>query len=388
MRLISLVLVLGAAVAAVVLVIGLLRPATFSWGRRRTGLILGPVVAVLAIAALVLFALPSYVVAQANADEPVVCGETGELLVDVSNGGLVAGTYTCNYRLDDVEQTGVELPVEGGGSETLALPLPADLAPGPHTATVGGTTIAFTALRPAEFVVDYLDVEPKLLKPGQRIDVVAEVTNTGEVTGTFDGELRVNGKVLEAQPVEVGPEEVADLAFVVKPKTAGDYKMKLGDQQQKVVVVKPIRFDNGHVIERNMGSGLGKLVLQNKKNDVDAVVVLTSTSSRKPLLAVYAHRKKDCTVTGIPNGTYRVYYWLGSDWNRHMHGFLTTVDRGRYKDPLEYSTTSWTARWSDAFYNYSQQRTQYTGWTLTLYGVEGGTAHTAAVSESEFPKVD
>ncbi len=388
MRLIALVLTLGAAVAAIVLVVGLLRPAIFKAGRRRVGLLVGPVVVALAVAGLVFFALPAYEVAQASADEPIVCGETGELLVTVRNGGLVGGTYACSYALDGSTQDDVELRVDGGGSETVALPLPDDLAPGDHTATLGDTTIVFTALRPAEFVVEYLDVYPKLLKPGQRVEVVAEVTNTGEVPGTFDGELRMNGKILESSPADVDPGEVIDLEYVVKPKTAGQYRIKLGDRQEKIVVVKPVRFANGHVIERNLSSGLGTLLLKNNKNRSDAVVVLTSTSSRKPLLAVYARGRASCTLSGIPNGKYRVYYWIGRDWNWYMHGFLTTDTRGRYKDLLSYSTKSWTSSWSDAFYLYTQQNTQYTTWTLTLYGVEGGTADTTEVSEKDFPKVD
>jgi hypothetical protein len=389
MALLSLLLVMAAVVAAVVLVVGLLRPAWFGGaGRRRVSLVLGPVVAALVVAAVVLVALPSYEVAQASPEEPVVCGESTDLVVNVHNAGLTGGTYACTYSLDGVAQSEIELRVDGGADASVALPLPADLAPGGHTATLGDAIIAFTALRPAEFVVEYYDVSPTLLKPGQRIDVVAEVTNTGEVPGTFDGELRLGGEVVEAQPVEVEPGEVVDLEYEVRPENPGEYRLKLGDEQQKVVVVKPIRFANGEVIERHLGSGLGKLTLQNKKNDSDAVVVLTSTSSRKPLLAVYVRRKANCTVSGIPNGKYRVYYWIGRDWNRYMHGFLTTDDRGRYQDPLVYSTKSWTSSWTDAYYRYTQQNTEYTTWTLSLYVVYGGTAGVTSVSESDFPRVD
>jgi len=388
MRVIAVVLVLAALAAAVVLIVGLVRPGALRIERRRVALILGPLAAGLAVVAVVLFALPQFEVAQASPDEPVVCGETTELAVTVHNEGLAGGTYACAYSLDGAVQSDVELAVDGGGSERVALPLPADLSPGGHTATLGDATITFTALRPAEFVVEYYDVYPKLLKPGQRIDVTAEVTNTGEVPGTFDGELRFGGEVVDAQPTDVEPGEVVDLTYTIRPKTAGQYRVKLGGEQKKVVVVKPIRFANGEVIERHLSGGLGKLTLQNKKNDSDAVVVLTSTSSRKPLLAVYVRRKANCTVSGIPNGRYRVYYWIGRDWNRYMHGFLTTDDRGRYDDPLEYSTKSWTSSWTDAFYRYTQQNTQYTTWTLSLYAVPGGSAGVQQVSEGDFPRVD
>ena len=103
---------------------------------------------------------------------------------------------------------------------------------------------------------------------------------------------------------------------------------------------------------------------------------------------MYVRRRANCTDSGIPNGKYRVYYWIGRDWNRYMHGFLTTDDRGRYDEPLEYSTRSWTSSWTDASYRYTQQNTQYTEWTLSLYGVPGGTAGVRQISENEFPRID
>ncbi|HSL94502.1 MAG TPA: hypothetical protein VLA35_01075, partial [Thermoleophilia bacterium] len=88
---------------------------------------------------------------------------TGELLVQVQNAGLVGGTYACTYCLVGAAQRDIELPVDGGGSEVVGLPLPADLAPGEHTATVGDTTITCRALRPAKFVIEWFDVYPTML---------------------------------------------------------------------------------------------------------------------------------------------------------------------------------------------------------------------------------
>jgi hypothetical protein len=387
MQVIALVLALAAVAAAVVLVVGLVRPATFG-NRHRAGLILGPVAAALAVVALVLFAVPQYEVAQASADEPIVCGETTELLVEVQNAGLVGGTYASTYSLDGAAQEGVELAVDGHGSEVVGLPLPADLAPGEHTATVGDTTITFRALRPAKFVVEFFDVYPTMLKVGDRVKVYASVLNSGEVPGTFDGELLVDGEVEEAKPGEIQPGEVLKLEYTVKLKAAGKHQVKVVNERQKVIVVKPVRFENGHVIARHMSSGNGQLKLRNKKGRDDAVLVLTSTSSRKPLLAVYVRGGADATVSGIPDGRYRVHVSYGSDWNWYMGDFLTSTERIRFDDVLEFTTKSWTSSWSDAYYIYSQENYQYSGWTLTLYSSAGGTAKVDSLTADEFPKVE
>jgi len=137
-----------------------------------------------------------------------------------------------------------------------------------------------------------------------------------------------------------------------------------------------------------MSSGNGQLKLLNKKGKDDAVLVLTSTSSRKPLLAVYVRGGANATVTGIPDGRYRVHVSYGSDWNWYMGDFLTSTERIRFEDVLEFTTKSWTSSWSDAFYVYSQQNYQYSGWTLTLYSSEGGTAKVDSLTAAEFPKVE
>ncbi len=387
MQTLALLLLAAAVLAAVLLIVGLARPATFGGDKRRAGLIFGPIVAVLAVAGGVLLALPHYEVTLAAEGQPVVIGETVDLLVDVHNQGLTSGTYAGAYSLDGVAKEDVAISVSGGDTQQIAVPLPADLPRGQHTATVGGTTLRFEALRPAAYVVKPFRVSPELLKPGQSIKVEAAVTNAGDVPGTFDGKLKINGKVVDAQPTDVRPGESVDLGYKVKRHSPGACRVKLGNEHAKVVVVKPVRFANGHVIERRTSGGLGKLTIKNNKNRTDGVVVLTSTSSKSPLLAVYVHARREAVMTGIPNGKYRVYYWLGKDWNWYMHGFLTTNDRGRFKDAMEFTTSSWTSTWSDAYYRYSQRRTQYTAWTLSLYGVSGGTAQTEGVSERDFPRV-
>lgn len=387
MHTLALLLLAAAGLAAVLLVVGLARPATFGGDRRHAGLIFGPIVAVLAVAGGVLLVLPHYEVTLAANGQPVVIGETTDLLVDVRNQGLTSGTYSGAYSLDGVTEEDVDLSVSGGATQQIALPLPEDLARGDHTATVGETTLSFAALRPARYVVKPFDVTPKLLKPGQSIKVRAAVTNDGDVPGTFDGDLKINGRVVDAQPTDVGPGETVDLAFKVKRGSPGVCRVKLGGESAKVVVVKPVRFANGYVIERHLGSGYGKLQIKNNKNRTDGVVVLTRAGSKSPLLAVYVHGRKDCTVSGIPDGSYHVFYWLGRDWNWYMHGFLTTKDRARFTRPMAFNTRAWTNTWTDAYYRYSQRVVQGMGWTITLYGVAGGTEQSVQVSAARFPRV-
>ena len=383
----EILVIAGAAVALVLLILALVAPRLFGGKRRRAVIVFAVVLAVLAVVAVPLNVVPHYELTLASPDEPVVVGESEQLPVSIHNDSFSDATYEASFSLDGIAQNDIVATVAARSDVTVGLPLPADLAPGAHTVTLGDTSFAITALRPAKFVVRPFQVGPDLLKPGQRIRVAATVTNEGEVPGTFDGELRLNGRVQDEQPTDVRPGEAVDLDYAVVARSSGTCRVTLGGEQQKVVVVKPVRFANGDVIERHPAYGLGKLIIKNGKNKSDGVVVLTRTTSKSPLIAVYVRGRTSCTVSKIPDGSYRVYYWLGRDWNWYMHGFLTTVDRARFADTMAFSTRSWTNSWNDAYYRYTQRWVQPTGWTITLYGVTGGKGRTVTVSESGFPRV-
>lgn len=345
-----------------------------------------PVAAVLVAAALVLLALPNYDAALVTA-EPVVAGESTSITIEVCNAGLFGGTYAAEYALDGVKQSDVRISLAGRGSDVVELPVAADLEPGPHTATVGGHTIEFTALRPAAFSVDHFSVDADLVKIGRPVTVTADVSNTGEVAGDFPAQLRAAGKVVDEQPAVIGPGETETFGLEFRTRRPGTYRLSLGDASKKVVVVKPVRHPNGTYLVRSASGGRGLLEIKNG-NKVDGVVVLARTTApKKAVLAVYVRAKQSFSASGIPNGKYRIYYTLGKDWNAHTDGFLELTERGRFQGAANYSTSSWTSSWSDSSYRYTQQNVRYTRYTITLHGVAGGTADMLPVSEGEFPKL-
>jgi hypothetical protein len=115
-------------------------------------------------------------------------------------------------------------------------------------------------------------------------------------------------------------------------------------------------------------------------------VILTRTSSpNEPVLAVYVRRNAKATVENVPDGRYVVWDCLGRDWNAYMQDFLTSEEHSRWRDPLVFSTSTSTNYWSDASYNYSQQHTNWTNWTLTLGS--GSSRYTSVTSAQRFPKL-
>jgi hypothetical protein len=384
-----------ALLAVVLLMVGLARPSgmgrVIPWvtrptTRRTVAVVFGSALAALIVAEGVLLALPNYDVSLADGDR-VVAGESSGVKLGIRNSGLVAGSYAAAYSLDGVAQSRVVVNVPGRQTAELAVPLPSDLAPGPHTVVVGGDSFQITALKPAAFSVTTLDTSVKIAKTGQRVTVSADVMNTGEVAGEFDGVLRVNGRKYDDQPITIDPGAQEALSYTFSSRSQGKNRLRLGDAKRTLLVVKPINYATGHFLRRVASDGNG-VIKVNNENDVDGVIVLTRTSARKvPMIACYVRAWDSFTIRGIPDGRYWVYYTLGNDWNNYTDGFLTCSKRCYLPRPVKFMTSTWTRSWTDSMYSYTQGLIRTSGWTITLMHVSASSAHVIAVGEDDFPRV-
>jgi len=249
---------------------------------------------------------------------------------------------------------------------------------------LGSADIVAQVVRPATFRVRSLTVDPTIAKVRQGISVQASVKNVGDVSGTFPGSLKANGREVDAQPTPVAPGESTELSFRVSQGSAGRCRLQLGNARRMVVVVRPVRPPNGHILRRTVSNGNAHLTVKNA-NGLDAMVILTRTSSpNTAVLAMYVHGKSKATINSISDGSYILWDCEGRDWNTYMRDFLPTDEHSRWRDSLVFSTTSSTSYWSDAYYNYSQRRTGWTNYTLTLG--HGSTKYSTVTSSRRFPK--
>ncbi len=130
----------------------------------------------------------------------------------------------------------------------------------------------------------------------------------------------------------------------------------------------PRRLSTGTFIKQTAPlDGYGELEIHNGTN-LDAVAVFT-TLADEVIFAVYIQAHSKFTVSGIRDGTYKLYFMLGEDWDEKEHRFTRKVRRAVFEDYFPYTTTQTTAA----------------VWSVTLHPVVGGTAETEDVSEAEFP---
>lgn len=115
--------------------------------------------------------------------------------------------------------------------------------------------------------------------------------------------------------------------------------------------------------------GEGDLEIDNGQ-DLDAVAVMT-TLADAPIFSVYVRARSQFKIEGIRDGTYKLFFMLGEDWDAVTGRFTRKARYEVFEDTFRYTTTSTTA----------------TIWRVTLHSVVGGTAQTDNVDPSKFPPV-
>lgn len=128
----------------------------------------------------------------------------------------------------------------------------------------------------------------------------------------------------------------------------------------------PFRPPTG-ILEDHAPGGQGELLIKNG-TDADALVILTGLDDRA-VKSAYIRNAQSFNMTGIPAGTYRLYYSKGEAFDRETNRFTKNATYQRLDATLEFTASA----------------TQYTTWEVTLYGVAGGNVGSVPVDPSQFP---
>ncbi|MEU7452515.1 hypothetical protein [Streptosporangium roseum] len=206
-------------------------------------------------------------------------------------------------------------------------------------------------------------------------------TEHGDYVGTLRrlvSALSAAQEDVRAQEVCTGPavltgvEEAGQLSPV---RDSGEALADLGDYRADVVPVKvgkerSRRLSNGKFITSEGRPGRAYLELKNG-NSRDAVVVLVR--GKKKAIRVYVRKKSKFRIQGVRDGSYKVYYTLGTDWDSKARGFTRSCDFEQFGKSVRFRTvhTATQIRWTD--------------WTITLNAVKGGTVRPKRIKPGDFP---
>lgn len=118
--------------------------------------------------------------------------------------------------------------------------------------------------------------------------------------------------------------------------------------------------------------GLGTLTVENGGSQ-DGFVRLSTDASTLAVAAGYVRSDDTLELTGIPDGTYRLFYCTGQNWRSNPPGFMKNQSCRRFVDALSYTTT------------HGYTRVEWSTWTVSLHAVPSGTAETARIDAADLP---
>src|SRR5918992_1859964 len=130
------------------------------------------------------------------------------------------------------------------------------------------------------------------------------------------------------------------------------------------------RPPNGHFVRSGRRGGRGTPTID-KGGDSHAVI--TPPQGRPPAASVYVRKDKKYTVSGIGDGSYKVYFTSGVDWDRKARRFARKCAFQQFDEKMAFRTTRTATeiRWST--------------WEISLQPVSGGTARTSDVEPGNYP---
>lgn len=311
----------------------------------------------------------------ASARPEILAGDLLDFVVEVANGGTIAGTYDAALSVDGIVQAHQSVSVEVGASATVRFSIAAGM-PGTHTVGVGDVRTAFTVLAPASLSVTDLQLTKAGVPTNGDVEAVVTVENRGDAIGTLAVAVTVDGKAVATRDVTVGGGSRLEVQFPLVVPKPGSHVVVAGAFERKLVVWKITRPSNGTILVNKIKGGMGRLTIKNGDDDQDVVVVLASTSKpTKALLAVYVRSNKSVTIRSIKDGSYVAYFTFGDDWDSFSKTFTSGRDRRRFAETMRFKTTR------------TATTIRYSIVTLSLHEGTGTSTPTDPVADEDFPSV-
>ena len=109
-------------------------------------------------------------------------------------------------------------------------------------------------------------------------------------------------------------------------------------------------------------------------NQTDAVVLLVNAISGKKIRNEYVRKGTTFEMTGVPNGTYYLEWFSGSNWSDDL--VVTSKIKGGLQRNANFTKVSNRNDW--------MRVEGYQNWTLTLYSVAGGDVESKNISAEDF----
>ena len=161
--------------------------------------------------------------------------------VTVRNIGDLEGTATVDLYINSVKEQTKSATLAGGASTTVSFSVSKATA-GTYAVKIGDQTGSFTVVTPptpASFTYSGLTVSPAEVGPGVSVSVSVTVTNTGQQSGTYSAELKLDGTTTDTKTGTLAGGASTTVGFTVSSQVQGTHNVQVGTQTGSFRVTAP-----------------------------------------------------------------------------------------------------------------------------------------------------
>lgn len=153
----------------------------------------------------------------------------------MENVGGNEGIYTATLTIDGSKTQTKVIKVAPQTTEKILFTVTRD-EPKTYHIEVNGLSTTFRLLKPAEFVVTDLAITPAIAEIGRVMTVTADVSNTGEVEGSYIAILKIDGVQAEAKDITITPKATERVSFTFSKDVAGLYCIEIAGVPRLLIV--------------------------------------------------------------------------------------------------------------------------------------------------------
>jgi hypothetical protein len=162
-----------------------------------------------------------------------------------TNIGDVDGEFSLNLFVNDEKRETKVVQLGGGETTTVYFEFAED-AEGDYTVTLGDLTTSFRVssdappIKPAEFQVTELTVNPPSVMVDEAVEISVKVTNVGEASGSYTANLKIDDTIRETKNVTLSGGATEVVTFEVTETYAGTYNVEIDGLAESFAVEAPI----------------------------------------------------------------------------------------------------------------------------------------------------
>jgi len=176
---------------------------------------------------------------EARMGDPITVSATA------TNIGDVAGEFSLNLFVNDVKRETKVVQLGDGETATVEFEVAED-AEGDYAVKLGDLSTSFRVssdappIKPAEFQVTELTVNPPSVMVDEAVEISVKVTNVGEASGSYTVNLKIDDTVRETKDVALSGGATEVVTFEVTETNAGTYNVEIDGLAGSFTVEAPI----------------------------------------------------------------------------------------------------------------------------------------------------